>query len=619
MLDTLTGQDKIDFSQLIRFYKVFGRHYRKYWQILTLAYGSLIATILVSLFEPWPLKLIIDHIILNEPVPDRVAFLNRWISNNVEGTLAGLALSIILIEVLVSTLSYLNKFYVSSAGYYMVADIRERVFAHLQRLSLSFHNTSQSGDIIYRMTSDFEDLKELLIGGPQDLAQRLLTIVSITVLMLWLNWKLALIAFSVVPVMYIFTHRFGADVQKAVKKQKEKESQVASIIAENVTAMTLIQAYGQEEAEKAHFNQQNLASLEYELRTITLSKTFKRVSDMLVAIGTSAVLYFGARFVLAADIPPGTLVLFVAYLKELYGPIDKLSEAVLGFARNLVSGERIMELVENDMVVQDDPNAVPAPVFKGRVEFRDVTFGYKKDMDVLKNLNFVVEPGQTIALVGHSGAGKSTLISLLLRFYDPDEGRILVDGTDIHRYQLKSLRSRMTIVLQEAVLFRKTIRENIAFGKPDATDEEIIRAARLAQAHDFITQLPDGYDTLILEGGTNLSGGQKQRISIARAMIRDSPILILDEPATGLDAEIEAKISAAIRHLTRGKTTFIIAHKFSTVRNADKILLLEDGVLVQQGTHEDLLYTSSEYRELYELQLGSQRAPRHEEQLVVAR
>lgn len=593
---------RIDFANLVRFYKTFGRHYKRHTKTLALAFASLLATIFVTLLAPWPLKLIIDHIILDSPLPAGLMFLAPWFEDRKSATVAVLAISIVLIEVLMALFSYFNKFYVSSVGHRMVGDIRERVFAHLQRLSLSFHDTSQTGDIIYRMTSDVKDLKSLLIDTPQDLGSRLLTIISITTVMLILNWQLALIAFAVVPFLYLFMHRFGTAVNKAVKKLKKEESKIASTISENFKAMPLIQAYGQEAAEQAEFEERTLASLEHELRSINLAKGFKWVMDTLAAIGTAAVVFFGARRVLGVIIPPGTLILFIAYLKDLYGPIDKLSEAVLAIAKTQVSGLRIMELVENEMVIHDDPAATVAPEFEGQVTFQNVTFAYNQGGDVLKDLSFSVAPGQTVALVGHSGAGKSTLISLLLRFYDPNQGQILFDGTDIRRYQLKSLRSRITILLQEAVLFRKTIRENIAFGKPNASLEEVVEAAKLAQAHDFIIDLPEGYDTLIWEGGGNLSGGQKQRLSIARAIIRNAPILILDEPATGLDAATEAKVNIALEHLTQGKTTFIIAHQLSTIQHADTILLLDDGRLVQQGTHEELLRTNAIYQEFSELQ-----------------
>ena len=349
------------------------------------------------------------------------------------------------------------------------------------------------------------------------------------------------------------------------------------------------------------------AVLKAQLRALRLQKTYTRLTDFLVTLSTAGVLYFGGRAALGGDILPGTLVVFIAYLRHIYGhSVEKAGELLLSLTKSYIAGEQLLELVENDLVIQDEPHAVPAPPFKGRVEFKNVSFAYKKGQEVLKQLNFVVEPGETVALVGHSGAGKSTLISLLLRFYDPQQGQILIDGEDIRTFTLKSLRHQITIVLQDARLFRQTVRENIAFGTPDATEEEIIEAAKIAEAHDFIMQLPEEYDTVMYEGGDNFSGGQKQRLNLARAIVRDTPILILDEPMTGLDARAEANINAALHRLTRDKTTFIIAHKFSTIASADKVLLLEAGQLAHQGTHEQLLRKSAQYRELYALHLGRQ-------------
>jgi ATP-binding cassette subfamily B protein len=490
-----------------------------------------------------------------------------------------------------------------SAGEMIVADIRERIFAHLQRLSLSFHASARSGDLVYRMTSDISDLKTILIDAPQNVTYRFLMICTHLGLMLFLEWRLTLIALSVMPLLYYFQRRFSSKVENVSRKKRSKESDVTSLIAENVTAMALVQAYGREEVQQARFVSGNRDSLECGITAMRLSKTFKRMNDILVALGTVGVVYFGGQLALAAAILPGTLVLFVAYLKKLYTPIDRISAMMLDLAKAQVAGERLLELVECDMVMQDAPAAVPAPSFKGRVEFRDVSFSYHQGHEVLKNFNFVVAPGETVALVGHSGAGKSTLVSLLLRFYDPQQGQVLIDGRDLREFTLKSLRRQITVLLQEAQLFNKTVRENIAFGKINATEEEIVRAAKHAQAHEFILRLPDEYDTIIDEGGENLSGGQKQRINMARAIIRRTPILILDEPATALDAKTEAKVQQALAALTRDKTTFIIAHKFSTIAHADQILLLEQGRLAAYGTHEELLRTNGKYRELYELQL----------------
>jgi ATP-binding cassette subfamily B protein len=598
------AKEKLNLQGLVRIYKAFGRHYKKYWKVLAVAYLSLFATIGVAVLTPWPLKLILDHLILKRPLDHPFTFLEPLFAGNPKLLLLLLSLTIILIAVLEANLSYINKFLVSSTGERMNADIRERVFARLQRLPLSFHQSVHSGNLVFLLTSDMKEMKNILIDFPQDFIKRVTSFLVYAIVMLALDWRLGLIALCTVPLLHLFTKHFGAGVKSAMKKKRKQEGEVASIIAENVTAMALVQAYGREEAEQARFSAENKESLDAQLRALRLQKTFSRVTDFLVTLSTAGVLYWGGRFALGGEILPGTLVVFVAYLRDVFGPVEDFGNLITNLAKSQVSGERLLDLAETDLVVQDAPDAVPAPPFKGRIEFKNVSFAYKRGNEVLKNLNFVVAPGETVALVGHSGAGKSTLISLLLRFYDPQRGQILIDGQDIRRFTLKSLRDQMTIVLQDARLFRQSIRENIGFGKIGATEKEIIAAAKLAEGHEFIMQMPEGYNTIMYEGGDNLSGGQKQRLNIARAIIRNTPIMILDEPVTGLDARAEAKVNAAIHRLTRGKTTFIIAHKFSTIANAGKIFLLEDGRLAHQGTHEQLLQESKQYCELYELQFG---------------
>jgi ATP-binding cassette subfamily B protein len=375
-------------------------------------------------------------------------------------------------------------------------------------------------------------------------------------------------------------------------------------VAENVTAMALVQAYGLEGTQQSRFALENRASLASGVEAMRLSKMFRRINGMLVACGTAGVVYWGGTLALEQAILPGTVVLFVAYLRKLYGPLDKLADLMLSVAKSQVAGERLLELLECDMVMQDGPKTVAAPRLNGHLEYRKVSFNYTKGEAVLKDIDFDVEAGRTVAILGHNGAGKSTLISLLLRFYDPQKGRVLIDGRNIRDFKLQSLRDQITVVMQEARLFNKTVRENIGFGKIGATDREIMQAAKLAQAHDFIMRMPDGYETMIYEGGENLSGGQKQRLNLARAIIRNTPIVILDEPATALDAETEAKVQEALQALTRGKTTLIVAHKFSTVAHADKVLLLCKGRIAAYGTHEELRRTSPAYRSMYAWQFG---------------
>ena len=594
----------ISYRTLMRVYKVFGNHYKAHWKQLAVAYFGLLLTVLLALLLPWPLKLILDYVILKNPLPEKAAFVTGWLGSNPGTLLAALVLAFIGLHMLDSFVSYFHKVGMMMVSMKMIREIRERVFAHMQRLSLSFHESFRSGDLVFRMISDLRELPTILLRVPQEFVYRLFTIVSHVGLMSAINWRLALVAFSVIPIMYYFNRRIGIKMQKATRKKRNAESNISSIVTENLTAMAVVQAYGREDLLQARFAVENRQSLKSTLKATRLSKVFSRISDTLVALGTCGVVYYGGTLALDGAILPGTLVLFAAYLKKLYSPLNKFAGMLLDVTRSQVAAERILELIDCDIIMVDAPNAIPAPAFTGRVEFRDVKFAYKKDVEVLKNLNFVVEPGQTIALIGHSGAGKSTLISMLLRFYDPQQGQVLIDGGDIREFTLKSLRGQLTVVMQEAKLFNKTVRENIAYGKIGATDEEVIHAAQLAQAHDFILQMPGGYETMISRGGENLSGGQKQRLNIARAIIRNPPIVILDEPATALDAKTEAKIQEALDELTKEKTTFIIAHRFSTIACADKILVLEDGRLAGFGRHEPLLQTCRHYRELYDLQLG---------------
>jgi ATP-binding cassette subfamily B protein len=433
---------------------------------------------------------------------------------------------------------------------------------------------------------------------PQTAALQAGLLVTHATLMFLLDWRLALIAFAAVPPMVLYNRRVGGNIQAAAKERRSKEGEVASLVSENVTAMALVQAYGREDLLHQRFQSENRASLASGLKAMKLSKSFKRVSDLLVATGTGAVLWLGGRLALRHELSPGTIVLFVAYLRNLYNPIDKISQTILDAAGATASGERLLEVLESEMVLPEGEGAVEAPPLEGRVEFDGVTFGYRSGEPVLRDVRFAVEPGETIAVIGHNGAGKSTLLSLLLRFYDPQSGHIRIDGRDLRDLKIDSMRRQIAVVMQESRLFQKSVRENIRFGKLGATDAEVERAARLAQAHEFIIAMPQGYDTLIREGGESLSGGERQRINIARAIVREARLVILDEPSTALDARTEAAVRSAMRELTRGRTTFLVAHSAATWREADRILLLEQGRVAGFGTHEELERTCAAYREL---------------------
>jgi ATP-binding cassette subfamily B protein len=572
--------------------------------MLTLAIIGMILSVASDLARPWPLKLVFDYVLLGKELPEKLTWMHRIAGNSPTGLLLPSALLIVVVAMLGATFSYLNKYLMSVVGESMVVDVRERIFVHLQSLSLNFHDHSRSGDLVLRLTSDINRLKKIFIDSIQDFGSQFVRLLMIVGTMLWMDSKLFLLAFSIVPLLYVITHLFSRNVKAAQQEKRSRESDVASIVQENMLSISLIQAYAAETREHARFQKQNQKSLDAEIRTAQLSKSFKRATQMVIASGTAAVVYYGARRVLGGQLSPGDLIVFTAYLKELYGPIDRFSDMMVDLAQAIVGGDRLVELVEQPVVVKDAPDAVSAPAFRGDVEFRNVSFQYKKGQNVLTNLSFKVRAGQTVALVGSSGAGKSTMANLILRFYDPKEGEVVVDGTDIRKFTLASLRNQITVVLQNTFLFRKTVRDNLAFGAPEATEEQVIAAAKAAQAHDFIMALPQGYDTLVEERGVNFSGGQKQRLNIARAILRNSPILILDEPTTGLDALSEAQINQALSHLMDGRTTFVIAHRFSTILSADHILLIEEGTIAEEGTHEQLMERSASYRQLYDLQYG---------------
>ena len=589
-------------STLRQVYRTFGRHYLTHWKLLLLSLVAMLTVIGAGLLIPWPLKLILDHVIYERTLPFEASFLNDWAGNDSRTLLPILVVGFVCLRIADSIVQYFYRIGMLILGAKISASIREQVFAHLQKLSLAFHNDTRSGDLVYRLTSDIAVINKLMITLPQLLLLHLGVIVAHIGMMYLLEWRLALLAFSVIPIMYWVQRRYGSGVQTAARTKRSKESNVSALVAENVRSMALVQAYGLEEQQRARFESENRLSLDAGITTIRLSKTFKRVNDLLVASGTASVLFYGGCLTLDGVISPGTLVLFADYLRRLYNPVDKLAGLMVDTARSKVGAERLLEVLRSNSTIEDAPDAVPAPRFKGQIEFRNVTFGYSQNLDVLQNLSLAVQPGETVAVVGESGAGKSTFVSLLMRFYDPQQGQVLIDTCDIRGLKLKSVREQMTVLLQEAPLFNQTVRENIRFGNSEATDEDIVAAAKLAQAHDFIMKMPEGYETVISEGGKNLSGGQMQRINISRAMVRNSPILMLDEPATALDARAAAEVRQSLERLTEGKTTFVIAHDFESTAFADKVLLLNVGRPAVFGTHEHLLRVSGEYRELCQLQ-----------------
>jgi len=567
------------------------------------AYVALFATVGMTLLRPWPLKLVLDSVILDKrPLNQIMPWAPTWIAGADKHLLLTLlCVTLVAIVLLESLFSYWQKVSFSAVGQSATTDILEHVFTHVQTLPKA-DGERRTGDVILRLTSDVKTLRDLLVNHVQQLGNYAFTFVSTIAVMFWMNWQLTLLALVVVPFISLTSYHFSANIRRATKQKRSREGAVASIVQENLQAVAVVQAFAQEERERNRFRRQARRSLDASLDAVRLGGAFTRSIKVLNTIGMAMVIWLGASRVLDGNMSPGDLVVFAAYIAELYTPIQNISELSVQFMESLVSGERVLELTQAIPHVDEKHNAEPAPVFSGDVAFENVVFGYDSEKLVLNGISFHVSAGETVAIVGGSGAGKSTILNLMLRFVDPAEGSILFDGRDIRSFDLKSLRSQVSVVLQDSILFRRRVRENIAYGRPHATLDEIIDAAKASRAHDFIERLPKGYDTVLDEEGANLSGGQRQRIALARAFLRNSPILVLDEPTSGLDAVTESQLTETLEDLARGRTTIIIAHRFSTIERADRILVLEKGRVVQEGAHAELSVQPGPYRDLFEAQ-----------------
>jgi ABC-type multidrug transport system fused ATPase/permease subunit len=589
-------------SRIKRLYRVFGPYLRPYRARIALAYVNLGLSIAMMLLRPWPLKLVLDGVILDKRrLSESVPFVPPWVDGLDPYLLVTLlSASLVVIVLLESAFGYLQKLTFAYVGQSATTDVLESVYTHLQTLPRGLGSGVRSGDVIVRLTSDIKRLRDLLVDHIQKLGNYGLTFVSTVVVMALLNWKLTLLGLSVVPLIYLASWRFTREIRRASREKRRKEGDVASVVQETLSSLTVIQAFAQEDAERERFRKEARESLEAGIESSRLGGAFSRSVQLLNAAGLALVIWFGARQVLDGVLSPGDLVVFAAYIAEVYKPVQSLSELAGLFSEAVISGERVLEMLLARPRVKDRPHAIKPSRVKGEIAFEDVVFGYEPGCPVLQGLTFRAEPGQRVALVGESGSGKSTVLNLLLRFVEPESGRILVDGRDVRDYKLRGLREQISIVLQEPVLFRRPVAENIAYGKPHARVEEIVAAAKAAQAHEFITAMPDGYNTVLEERGTNLSGGQRQRISVARAFLRNRPILILDEPTTGLDAVTEGQLSETLRELARGRTTLVIAHKLATIADADSIIVLERGRVAEQGSHAELMQARGRYWRLHE-------------------
>ena len=576
---------------------------RPHVKSLFIALLAVVGAGIANLLQPWPLKIVIDVVSGDKP-------LHGWLKHFVRADLGQhkiaavefAALGLIAIAALGAVCSYIEDHMTTSVSQWITYDLRRKLYNHIQQLSLRYHRQKDTGDLISRLTTDIDAVQSFVVSGIMGLIVDSITLVGMASVMFYLNSRFTLIGLSVAPVLFVLSYSFTRRSKKASREVRKKQSAIVSMMQETLSAIGVIKAFAQEGYTQNRLEEESRQSIQMALHARELKAMLSPLIEITVAIGTALVLWTGGRLVLEGGLSAGSLILFIWYLGKMYKPLQDFAKMTDAFSKASVGYERIRDVFELAPEVRDSPTAQLAPSFRGEIEFDNVTFSYVRGRPVLADISFRVEPGEVVALVGPTGAGKTTIAGMIARLYDPESGAVRIDARDVRDFQQNSLRDRISFVLQENILFRGSIRENIAFGRPEATLAEIQSAAELADAHEFISKLPNGYDTVVGERGDTLSGGQRQRIAIARAIVRNAPILIMDEPSSGLDALSEKAVFDALWRLISGKTAVVIAHRLSTVQRADTILVIEQGRIVERGTHEQLLKYQGLYAKLYRLQ-----------------
>jgi ATP-binding cassette subfamily B protein/subfamily B ATP-binding cassette protein MsbA len=572
---------------------------------------AMLATMMLAVgldvLRPWPLKILVDNVLGGEPLPSQLALLVNILpgATATGGLLFWTVVSTILLFLLGWLLGVATVYIGIGFGQRLAYDLAEDLFAHLQRLSLRFHSRKSVGDSIRRVTTDSSSISTILKDALFPMLSALVTLCVVFGIMWSMDPLLTALALLVVPALVVTLKVYAAPMMRYSFTQQEAEGQTFNVVEETLSAIPAVQAYNGQQHADARFKTATDQALQATLKTTRVQVTFKIISGLVTALGTAGIIYIGAQHALQGSLTTGSIIVFISYLASLYAPLESLmytSSTVQGAAG---SARRVMEILQTEEEVRDSPRARPLPPVEGHIIFDGVTYGYEQAVPVLNNIYLDIQPGETAALVGPSGAGKSTLAGMLPRFADPWKGQIWIDGYDVREVTLRSLREQVSIVGQEPVLLPVTIGQNIAYGHPDATDEQIRRAAEAANIHTFIQRLPEGYDTLVGERGATLSGGERQRLAIARALLKNAPILILDEPTSALDAETEHEIVQALSRLVRHRTTLIIAHRLSTLRLADRIVVLDKGKIVEQGTQAELLRHGGLFASLYNAQYTS--------------
>jgi len=581
----------------------FSRILRSYWKTFAVALLAVLGETVADVLEPWPIKVTIDNVVQAKSLTGRWgAFVSGLFGDDRFAILYFALAAVVAIALVGAVSSYVEKYSTTSISQWVAHDLRRLLYQRIQRLSLAEHNEARVGDLLTHVTSDINAVQDFIDSALLGIIVNVLTLIGMVGVMLYVSWRFTLVSLLVVPVLGVAVYFYTPRIKKASRRVKKRESELLSGVAEVMTAIHVVQAFGREDYEDRRFDWESRQNVEAGLQARSIKARLSPTVDVIIALGTCLVLGYGARLAIAGRLSTGVLIVFLLYLGKTYKPLRDLSKMANTVSKAAVGYERIRELLAIESRVQDLPGARSAPPFMGDIELDRVSFKYDGGGLVLKDVSLHVAPGQIAAIVGPSGTGKTTIASLIPRFYDPLSGQVKIDGVDIREFTLKSLRDRVSFVLQDTMLFRATIWENIAYGRPDAPPEETVRAAKLANAHDFIMNMPLGYATLVGERGATLSGGERRRIAIARAIVRNTPILILDEPTSGLDAASEQAVIEALQRLMEGRTSIVIAHHLHSIRHADIIFVVKDSEIVEQGTHERLLMNQGLYARLYETQ-----------------
>ena len=571
------------------------------WLVIVLV--AMLVEIAMSLAAPWPLKLILDDALGKHQLPSWLAWAHDYgIGRHALGVALFAGIATLAIAIVAAIATYVDNYYTTSIGQWIANDLRIRMYSHLHQLSLAYYDTAKTGTLMSTITSDVATVQGFASSSTLGIFVDLVTIVFMLGLMFWLDWDFTLIAVAVTPFLLMFVTRFKKAVKEVTKTVRIKQSEVVAVVQEGLGEVRAIKAFGRQDLEIAHMEAASHATVQAALKARQVKSLLSPVVSVVVAACTAIVLWKGTALIVAGTMTAGALTVYLAYLSKFFKPVKDLASMTSAIAQTTVALERIQKILAADDIIRERPDAVdPAPA-KGEIQFEHVAFSYGADAPVLTDVSFTIKPGQIVGVVGPTGSGKSTVVSLIPRFYDTNAGCVLIDGVDIATMKVAALRNMIGFVLQETVLFRGTIKENIAYGNPGATDEQIVAAAKLANADEFVSRMPHGYDTMVGERGDTLSGGQRQRIGIARAVIRNSPIMILDEPTAALDTESEKLVIEGLERLMKGRTVVMIAHRLSTLRDADKIIVLKDGVVAEEGTNDELIAKGGVYAELHRIQ-----------------